>query len=199
MDDARIEQFKKMAADDPDNELGHFSLGRTYLEASRPAEAVPCLERVIEINPQNSKAYFMLAQAQKAAGDPGGAISALRIGFDVATARGDVMVRNDIAALMTEVGEPVPDVPDASASAPATPVGEGEVLCRRCGQTRSQLAKRPFKGELGEKILAHVCASCWQEWLHMGTKVINELRLDFADPRHAAVYDQHLAEFLSLE
>ena len=29
----RIEQFKKMAADDPDNELGHYSLGRAYLES----------------------------------------------------------------------------------------------------------------------------------------------------------------------
>ena len=36
---ARIEQFRKMAEADPDNELGHFSLGKAYLEADRPAEA----------------------------------------------------------------------------------------------------------------------------------------------------------------
>ena len=33
----------------------------------------------------------------------------------------------------------------------------------------------------------------------MGTKVINELRLNFADPRHAQLYDQHMKEFLNLE
>src|SRR4051794_28580366 len=38
-DSMRIEQFRKMASDDPNNELGHFSLGRALLEAGEPAEA----------------------------------------------------------------------------------------------------------------------------------------------------------------
>ncbi|CAA9413769.1 MAG: hypothetical protein AVDCRST_MAG64-2478, partial [uncultured Phycisphaerae bacterium] len=36
--DTRIEQFRKMASDDPGNELGHFSLGRALLDAGRDAE-----------------------------------------------------------------------------------------------------------------------------------------------------------------
>ncbi len=32
----------------------------------------------------------------------------------------------------------------------------------------------------------------------MGTKVINELRLDFGRPGDANRYDQHMAEFLRL-
>jgi Fe-S cluster biosynthesis and repair protein YggX len=31
-----------------------------------------------------------------------------------------------------------------------------------------------------------------------GTKVINELRLDFTNPEDAETYDQHLKEFLNL-
>ena len=58
---------------------------------------------------------------------------------------------------------------------------------------------RPFKGPLGEKILATVCQSCWKEWVGMGTKVINELRLPLSDPQAQKVFDQHMMEFLNLQ
>jgi len=61
------------------------------------------------------------------------------------------------------------------------------------------MAARPFKGALGEQVWANICLTCWDEWIRMGTKVINELRLNFADPRASQVYDQHMKEFLSLE
>ena len=67
----RIEQFRKMAEADPTNEVGHFSLGRELLLAAGdgPAGAVPSLRRVVEINPNISKAYQLLGQAL--AGDGG--------------------------------------------------------------------------------------------------------------------------------
>lgn len=200
MDDARIERFRKMAEADPTNELGHFSLGRAYLEAKQYNEAVSSLRRVIEINPQNSRAYHLLATAQKEAGDRAGAIATLREGFEVAHGRGDLMPRNDIAALMRELGETPPAVAEASTAASAgVPASTDQITCRRCGQTTSKMAERPFKGPLGEQVWASVCQQCWSEWIRMGTKVINELRLNFAIPRHAEVYDQHMREFLNLE
>lgn len=199
MDDARIEQFRKMAEADPENELGHFSLGKALLDAGKPAEAVASLERVIDLNAQHSKAYHLLAVAQKASGDSSGALSTLRIGFEVAHGRGDLMPRNDMAAMLREMGEE-PSVADAGAPAAApVAVGEGEVMCRRCGRAGPSLPARPFKGPQGEKILATVCAACWREWILMGTKVINELRLNFADPRQVEMYDQHMKEFLNLD
>jgi Fe-S cluster biosynthesis and repair protein YggX len=78
--------------------------------------------------------------------------------------------------------------------------GSGQnIVCRRCGQTSPKMAERPFKGPLGEQVWAGVCQPCWREWIPTGTKVINEYRLDFAIPRHAEVYDQHMREFLNLE
>jgi len=72
-----------------------------------------------------------------------------------------------------------------------------------CAANSSSLAhplkERPFKGELGEKVLASVCADCWNEWIRMGTRVINELRLPLYDPQAQELYDQHLKEFLMLE
>ena len=59
----RIEQFKKMASDDPKNELGHFSLGRAYLEGEKLDEAVASFRRVIELNANLSKAHQLLGTA----------------------------------------------------------------------------------------------------------------------------------------
>ena len=56
------------------------------------------------------------------------------------------------------------------------------------------MAERPFKGPLGEKVWANVCQQCWKEWIAMGTKVINELRLPMHDPQAQEMYDKHMAE-----
>ncbi len=48
-------------------------------------------------------------------------------------------------------------------------------------------------------MLATVCNTCWQEWVGMGTKVINELRLPMYDPVAQETYDKHMVEFLSLD
>lgn len=73
------------------------------------------------------------------------------------------------------------------------------IRCRRCQQSRPKMAERPFKGPLGERVWAEVCGGCWNEWIPMGTKVINELRLDFADPKQAETYDLYMKQFLSLD
>jgi Fe-S cluster biosynthesis and repair protein YggX len=203
-DDARIEQFRKMTEADPENELGHFSLGKTHLELGDYAEAVSSLRRVVELAPQNSRAYYLLALAEKGADQRDAAIETLHKGYDVATTRGDLMPRKDIIALMKTLGvaPPVEEVTVAAGSpatsAPAQP-GAEMITCRRCGQAKPKMAERPFKGPLGERVWAEVCQSCWQEWIPMGTKVINELRLNFADPKSAETYDQYMKEFLSLD
>ena len=62
--DSRIQQFRKMAADDPNNELGHFSLGKALLDAGQHQEAAQSLQRVLALNPNIGKAYQLLADAQ---------------------------------------------------------------------------------------------------------------------------------------
>jgi Fe-S cluster biosynthesis and repair protein YggX len=57
------------------------------------------------------------------------------------------------------------------------------IQCRRCGKESGSLAKPPFRTELGERILAQVCASCWQEWLQHQTLLINHYGLDPRDKR----------------
>jgi Fe-S cluster biosynthesis and repair protein YggX len=57
------------------------------------------------------------------------------------------------------------------------------IRCRRCGEQSTPLANAPFRTELGERILAQVCSSCWQEWLQHQTLLINHYGLDPRDRR----------------
>ncbi len=193
----RLEQFKKMAADDPTNELGHLSLGSEYLKAGMSEAAVGSLSRALEINPKISKAYQLLADAQVQLGQKDGAIETLKKGAMVAHQRGDMMPKNAMVAKLKEFGVELPELTGGGGGA-AVAVGEGQVLCKRCGKAGPKLAKPPFKSEFGQEIYEKICGLCWKEAIAMGTKVINELRLPLADPQAQKVWDQHIREFLAL-
>src|SRR3954454_10274003 len=92
---ARIEQFRKMASDDPNNELGHFSLGRALLDDGLYQEAIGSVDRVIELNPNISKVYQLKADAQLKLDQKPAAIETLKTGATTAHQRGDLMPKND--------------------------------------------------------------------------------------------------------
>ena len=73
-----------------------------------------------------------------------------------------------------------------------------EVTCNRCGKQASPPTDVPYGGKLGEEIRGQVCAACWDEWLKMEVMVINELRLNFIDPKSRDVLVKQLREFLQL-
>lgn len=73
------------------------------------------------------------------------------------------------------------------------------VTCSRCGQTREAPSSVPYSGSLGEEILAKACAACWSDWLQTEVIVINELRLDFMDPRAQDILVRNMREFLGLD
>ncbi len=193
----RIEQFRKMAEADPTNELGHFSLGRALIDSGDAASAVAPLSKVIELNPNISKAYQLLANALLTLGRKDEAIKELTAGVKKADERGDVLPRNEMTSKLKELGAAVPEL--RTSAAPAVAVGDGQVLCKRCGQVRAKLEKPPFRNAFGQKIYEHTCAPCWKEAIGHGTKVINELRLPLADPQAQKMWDQHIVEFLNLE
>ena len=199
--DAKIQQFKTMAEADPYNELGHFSLAKAYLDAGRAAEAIASFDRVLQINAGYSKAYQLRAEAQLKLGKRDDAIATLRRGMEVADQRGDRMPQKAMADLLRTLGVEVAGaVAPAAAPAPGSiAAADGAFQCARCGRPHGKLPEPPFKGELGARIHQRVCATCWREWIGMGTKVINELGLVLSTPRGAQLYDQHMKEFLMLE
>lgn len=65
------------------------------------------------------------------------------------------------------------------------------IHCRRCGEDAPVLQKAPFRNELGERIVAEICASCWKDWLQHQTLLINHYGLDPRDPKAKAfLYEQ---------
>lgn len=194
-ENSRIEQFRKMTEADPGNELGHFSLGRELLAAGEYEGAIHSLKKCVELNPNISKAYQLRAQALLRLERTSDAIASLTEGARRADERGEMMPRNEMAKMLKDLGAPVPQFKSGQAD---HAVGEGEVLCARCGRVARKLPKPPFSNAQGREIFEKVCADCWREWIPMGTKVINELRLPLNDPQAQKMYDQHMLEFLNL-
>jgi len=56
-----------------------------------------------------------------------------------------------------------------------------QVQCERCGQQGERLARAPLKNELGERIQASICRTCWDQWLRYQTALINHNGLDVRD------------------
>ncbi len=208
--DERIERFKHMTDADPDNELGHFSLGKAYYEAGQFTEATASFSRAVELNPILTKAYQFLGEAYDKLGKRKKAIELLTRGVTVADKQGDRMPRDKMAGLLKEWGASVPEFmagrsTDAPTPTPLSQEGDQEgpadsgFGCSRCGRPGGKMEKPPFKGSLGQKVWANVCQACWREWIPMGTKVINELGLSLRDPAAQDTYDQYMNEFLQME
>ncbi len=193
--DQRIAQFEHMAAEDPDNDMAHFSLGSAYLQAGRHDDAARSLERSIALNPQMSKAYQLAGEAHLAAGRKDKAGGILVAGYAVAARLGDVMPRDAIEKLLKRIGREPPRVESAGAA----PGGSGAFTCRRSGRPGTRLAEPPMRGPIGTWIYENISAETWRTWIGQGTKVINELRLDFSREDDQRTYEEHMCEFLGID
>ena len=195
----RIAQFRKMATDDPENELGHFRLGQLLMEDGQHAEAVKSFERTLELSPQFSKVYQLLGECLIKLGEKDRAIDVLTTGWKTADERGDRLPRDAMAKLLTELGAPIPQ--------PAAPADEGPGTGFRCqrpgcmeGNRARQLPGAPVPDEIGERIHQSICAACWNLWFRdLSIKVINELRLDLSSEFGLNEYDRHMREFFGFE
>jgi tetratricopeptide (TPR) repeat protein len=192
-----------MANDDPNNELGHYSLGKLLMETGQYDEAIQSFRRTLEVSPEFSKAYQLLAQSLLQLGRRDEAVATLKQGYQVSDERGDNMPRDEMGRMLTQLGESAPA--PKKVAAPAGAPGDG-FRCQRpgcwAGSRARKLPAPPLGVEkaLGQKIMANVCADCWNDWLrNMSIKVINELRLDLSTERGAEEYDRYMREYLGLE
>src|SRR5262250_3069936 len=96
----RIAQFRKMAQDDPDNELGHFRLGQLLMEDGKPEEAADSFRRTLQLSPQFSKVYQLLGSCLMKLGRRDEAVQTLKQGFDIADERGDNIPRDEMSKLL---------------------------------------------------------------------------------------------------
>ena len=204
--DDRISQWERMAADAPDG-MAFFSLGSAYREAERYEEAAEALGQAIEHEPGMSRAYQLRGQTLLKLGREDEAGDVLEAGYKVAAERGDVMPQKAMASLLEgKLGRELPEVETyaqkrakleaASGGAPGT--GE-TVLDRRTGREQAKLPDPPMRGPVGQFIYENFGQDTWRQWIGQGTKVINELRLDFSNPEHQNIYEQHMLEWLGVQ
>ena len=199
----RIAQFRKMANDDPDNELGHYRLGQLLMEAEQYDEAAQSFRRTLELSPQFSKVYQLLAQSLLQLGRRDEAVQVLRAGLRRwPTSAATTCRATRWRKMLVQLGEAAPAPKKAAA-----PAGGGRWLPLPAARLHGRLAGPPAAGARrstttapAQKIMATVCADCWNDWLrNMSIKVINELRLDLSTERGAEEYDRYMREYLGLE
>ncbi|MEE2756267.1 MAG: Fe(2+)-trafficking protein [Myxococcota bacterium] len=202
--DERIEQFRKMAQANPDDDLAHFALGQALSDAGRPAEAVNVLRHVLKINPGYSRAYVVLGDSQLVTEDVDGAIETFQAGYAAAMSRGDLMPGLEMKQKLADLGETVSA--DAILQAAVVEVdaddarepGPGEVRCARTKKIGKSMVDAPFADDVGQWILENISAESWDDWMEMSIKLINELRLDLGDRDAQRIYDEHMRDFLGV-
>lgn len=100
---ARLEAMLGMLRRGRDDALLRYSLGNEYLGAGEPAEAVPHLERAVELDAGYSAAWKLLGRARAETGDAAGAAAAYRRGIAVAEERGDKQAAKEMSVFLRRI------------------------------------------------------------------------------------------------
>ncbi|MDR1648352.1 MAG: oxidative damage protection protein [Zoogloeaceae bacterium] len=66
------------------------------------------------------------------------------------------------------------------------------VRCIKLGQEAEGLDFPPLPGAIGQRIFENVSKEAWQQWLRLQTMIINENRLNMADPQHRAYLQEQV-------
>ncbi len=192
---ARITQWEKMTQEVPDG-MAWFSLGNAYKDADRLDDACTAYREAIRLDPNLSRAYQVLAQLLIEQGKHDVAGDLLETGYPIAASRGDVMPQRAMGSLLEKVGRPVPHVESDAPS--ESDLGDDQLIDRRTGRAGTRMKSPPMRGPLGQFIIDHYGQETWREWIGQGTKVINELRLDFSKEEDQRTYDLHMMEWLGI-
>lgn len=193
----RIVQWEKMTQADPENSMGWFSLGNAYKDAKRPEEAAKALQQAITLDNGLSRAYQLLGQVLIELNRNDEAAKLLTEGYVTAASRGDVMPQRAMGSLLEKLGKPVPKVTTENV-VQVDPNDPNAILDRKTGKPGLRLPGVPMRGPIGLIIHESFSQETWKEWIGMGTKVINELRLDFSNLDHQKTYEQHMLEWLGI-
>jgi Fe-S cluster biosynthesis and repair protein YggX len=70
------------------------------------------------------------------------------------------------------------------------------VYCTVLKREAEALDTPPYPGELGQRIYAQVSQAGWQRWLERMVLIINENKLNTADPRAVMLLEESMRGFL---
>ncbi len=87
---SKLDSFLKMLENGTDNALLRYSIGNEYCNNSEYHQAIPHLEKAVQLNPDYSAAWKIYGKALTEAGEKDTAITAYEKGIEVAEKNGDV-------------------------------------------------------------------------------------------------------------
>jgi Fe-S cluster biosynthesis and repair protein YggX len=74
------------------------------------------------------------------------------------------------------------------------------VKCKKFGKEMPGLAKPPFSGPVGQQIFNETSREAWDMWRNdMQIKVLNEYRLNMANPKDYQILVEQMLQFLNLQ
>ena len=103
-------------------------------------------------------------------------------GYEQAASRGERRVQDAIAEILQTASIEIPSVESSSPEAP----------------TGKRLEEPPLPGAIGQWIFENIDVDKWDAWIGQGTKVINELRLDFSRKEDQKSFEEYMIEFLGV-
>jgi predicted Zn-dependent protease len=94
--DEREAMFQSMVNEFPDSPMGHFSLGKYFLEKGRYAESAAALSKAVELDPGYAAAWVALGDARAGAGDNDGAKAAWHKALETPHGKKDMSLQGDL-------------------------------------------------------------------------------------------------------
>jgi len=98
---SRLEKIEKMLAASPDDVFLNFALGVELAKEGKIDDALLRFDRVAEIDPRYTTAYFQKATTLAAAGRMSDAREAFRVGINAARRHGDLHAAEEMEAALS--------------------------------------------------------------------------------------------------
>jgi uncharacterized protein HemY len=105
MSSERETLFLKLVAEYPDSPMGHFSLGRLFLDEKRWAEAVPALQEAVRLDPAYAAAHVALGDALAGLGQKEGAKAAWERALLTPHGQRDVSLQSDLEQRLRDLDD----------------------------------------------------------------------------------------------
>lgn len=70
------------------------------------------------------------------------------------------------------------------------------VFCEKYKAELPALERAPYPGAVGQRILQHISAKAWKDWLGHQTMLINENRLNVLDAQARGFLEKEMEKFL---
>lgn len=97
--------FKQLVQQFPDSPMGHFSLGRLYVDEKRWAEAIDALNGAVKADPNYAAAYVALGDAHAGLGQKEEAKAAWTRALETPHGRRDMSLQGDLDQRIRDIDD----------------------------------------------------------------------------------------------